>query len=597
MDIAFDSLKDLTLAIQQVEGFHAVIAALKNGRAATIDGAWNSSAALTAAALGLHAPHTLVVVLAHPGDIDAWCEDIASFAGLRPAVFAAWDAWPVGGEVIDEVAGQRLRLLRQLENEPPRFIVTTLQALLQPVPASTQLGERRKKVRKGSAIGLEELTVWLVEHGFQRRDTIELAGEFSRRGGILDVFSPDAEAPYRLEFFGDEIESIRQFAVATQRSMGEVAAVEIVGAVRNDGPSTADSGHAFDYLPGDAWIVLAEPDDIQEKGKHYLERVSDVRGLFSIPSVFQQVLRFPSISVTALPATSEELTCHLHIESVERFSGEVAKLRDELDAATAGERVLIACHNEAERKRLGDVLAAGRLAQTGQLKLVLGRVHAGFRLIGTSEGSEKEGSGQKTKGSRNKKNPPDVARSKPTILVLSDNELFHREEVRTVVPRRQLESRAIDSFLDLAEGDLVVHLSHGIARYRGMQVLEKSGQHRGTPHSRVPRRTADLRAGFENRLGAEIRRRRQDRPGAVQGRRRRLAAQKGQGPGSRARPGQRNGRAASPPRISAGRRIPPRHANGSPSLRPLFRMRKRQTSSRRSAKSNATCNALGPWTG
>ncbi len=336
-------------------------------------------------------------------------------------------------------------------------------------------------------MGLEELTIWLVDHGFQRRDTIELAGEFSRRGGILDVFSPDAEAPYRLEFFGDEIESIRQFAVSTQRSMGEVAAVEIVGAVvSNDGPSLTDSGHPFDYLPSDAWIVLAEPDDIQEKGKHYFERVSDVRGLFSIPSVFQQVLRFPSIRLTALPATSQETTCHLHVESVERFSGEVAKLRDELDAATGAEQVLIACHNEAERKRLGDVLAAGRLAQAGQLKLVLGRVHAGFRLIGNEVGSQKVGSGQWAVGSKTKKKPakgvptprpnPANSSSLPTILVLSDNELFHREEVRTVVPRRQLESRAIDSFLDLAEGDLVVHLAHGIARYRGMQVLEKHGR-------------------------------------------------------------------------------------------------------------------------
>src|SRR5262249_2243095 len=62
-----------------------------------------------------------------------------------------------------------------------------------------------------------------------------------------------------------------------------------------------------------------------------------------------------------------------------------------------------------------------------------------------------------------------------SVLVLSDNELFHREEVRVVMPRRQLESRAIDSFLELAEGDLVVHLTHGIGRYRGMHVLEKNG--------------------------------------------------------------------------------------------------------------------------
>ncbi len=62
------------------------------------------------------------------------------------------------------------------------------------------------------------------------------------------------------------------------------------------------------------------------------------------------------------------------------------------------------------------------------------------------------------------------------LVILSDYELFHREETRRIEPRRRLESRAIDSFLDLAEGDLVVHVSHGIARYRGMQVLEKNGR-------------------------------------------------------------------------------------------------------------------------
>jgi transcription-repair coupling factor (superfamily II helicase) len=78
--------------------------------------------------------------------------------------------------------------------------------------------------------------------------------------------------------------------------------------------------------------------------------------------------------------------------------------------------------------------------------LVLGRIHAGFRIVDAS------------------------------IVVLGDHELFHREEVRHILPRRRTESRAIDSFLDLAEGDLVVHVSQGIARYRGMQVLEKNGQ-------------------------------------------------------------------------------------------------------------------------
>src|SRR5207245_1014075 len=169
--------------------------------------------------------------------------------------------------------------------------------------------------------------------------------------------------------------------------------------------------------------------------------VPDSRGLFSVQGVFKQVLRFPNVCVSALPSPTVEAACHLRVESVERFSGDVSKLRDELDTTAAGDRVLIACHNEAECKRLNEVLAAGQLAQSDRLRLVTGRVRAGFRMVDAS------------------------------VVVLSDHELFHREETRQILPRRRLESRAIDSFLDLAEGDLVVHVSHGIARYRGMQVL------------------------------------------------------------------------------------------------------------------------------
>src|SRR5205823_14188749 len=120
---------------------------------------------------------------------------------------------------------------------------------------------------------------------------------------------------------------------------------------------------------------------LQEQGKFYLGRVADVTGLFSIPGVFQQLTRFASIHVTALPSSSVEATCHLRVESVERFSGDVTKVKDELDSAAAGDLVLVACHNEAEKKRLGDVLAAGQLAQSERLRLVIGQVHAGFRFL------------------------------------------------------------------------------------------------------------------------------------------------------------------------------------------------------------------------
>src|SRR5947209_10134364 len=129
-----DSLKDLARVVQTAEGFHGLVAALKNGHGATVDGAWGSSGALAAAALGLHAPRTLLVVVAHPRDADAWADDVASFAGVRPLLFPAWENLPTENVVVDEVAGQRLRMLKQLESgEPPRFVLTTMQALIQPV--------------------------------------------------------------------------------------------------------------------------------------------------------------------------------------------------------------------------------------------------------------------------------------------------------------------------------------------------------------------------------------------------------------------------------------------------------------------------------
>src|SRR5205823_12376348 len=144
------------------------------------------------------------------------------------------------------------------------FVLTTMQALLQPVPDRAQLGKLRKRLRVGQEPGLEALTEWLVEQNFQRMEAVEIPSEFSRRGGILDVYSPDAEAPYRIEFLGDQIESIRQFAPETQRSLGDLQAVEVTAqghGIRADGWH----GHLCDYLPTQAWTMLVETADLEEQ--------------------------------------------------------------------------------------------------------------------------------------------------------------------------------------------------------------------------------------------------------------------------------------------------------------------------------------------
>src|SRR6185312_13532918 len=233
----------------------------------------------------------------------------------------------------------------------------------------------------------------------------------------------------------------------TQRSLGRWDSVTITALPPLGGDDPGTLGHAVDALPAGTWVALVEPNDLREEGRHYLGRSDDPRGLFTVESTLARLVRRPSITVSTLAADSLETTCHLRVESVERFSGELTKVKAELDGASGGDRVLIACHNAAEAERLGEVFADTDVARSGRLHLTVGRIRAGFHMIDAR------------------------------TLVIGDHELFARTDVRRPITRRRYESRAIDSFLDLNEGDLVVHVSHGIARYRGLQLVDKGDEH------------------------------------------------------------------------------------------------------------------------
>ncbi|APW59956.1 transcription-repair coupling factor [Paludisphaera borealis] len=445
---AASELKDLTRSIQTASGFPEVIAALKNGQAATIDGAWGSASGLVSAALALHAPTTLIIVLAHVGDVDDYRDDVAVFSGITPEVLPAWDKLPREQDATDEVFGNRLRVVGRLAGGlPPRVVVTSMQALLQPVPRPDVLRRMSRRLEVGDAVAIDELGSWLMERGMVRAEVVEIPGEFSLRGGIFDVFPTDSTDPVRVEFFGDEIESIRPFDPGSQRSLDRWQSVTITVPPSFNDANLDSFGPATDAFPEGTWIALLEPADLREEGRHYLARVEDPRGLYSVESTFERLVRRPTIALSVLAADSLEATCHLRIESVERFSGELTKVKDELETAAAGDRVLIACHNAAEVERLGEVFADTELARAGRLDRCVGRIRAGFHMVDAS------------------------------TLVIADHELFARADVRRTTSRRRYESRAIDSFLDLNEGDLVVHVNHGIARYLGLQFVDKSDEH------------------------------------------------------------------------------------------------------------------------
>ena len=461
-----DGLNDLTRHLRGAAGWAAVRAALAAGHSGTIDGAWGSSASLALAALAEPGTCWLAVV-PHAGDLGTWAEDLVSFRGERPTVFPAWESWPPPTHrgQIDPTTSQRLRFLQDALTAPPSLVLTTMAAIIQPVPARDDLIRRGRTIAVGEVVDPAELAEWLVTSGYKRVEAVEYAGEFSRRGGICDIFPPGSADPVRFEFFGDEVESLRRFASGSQRSLEALQAVTLIDmSLSHDEPTPGNGGSTprnnkgrwgflTDYLPPTARVALVEPEDLREQGRFFFERVTDPTGLFTVEGVFANLMKLPSVIVSSLPRSTVEAACHLRVESVEKFSGNVTRVRDELDAAAGsdGSRVLIACQSEAECHRLQEVLKEGKLAESRRLRIVTGHVKSGFRLV------------------------------EQGIVVLGSHQLFHKDllpaGVKAPADRargRRVESRAIDSFLDLNEGDYVVHIAHGIARFRGMKMLEKT---------------------------------------------------------------------------------------------------------------------------
>ncbi len=434
-------LLQLAADLASVPGVAEAAEKLRAGHEIEFSGVVGSATAVLAAFLEGECSSTLVVVDSQQDRVDLFAEDLALFSETRPSRLPAWESARDERKLYDEIYSDRLSTLKQFAHSetPPQLLVTCIQSLMQPVPALEAIRESTRVLRVGDRIAQQSLAQWFAEHGYHSTSAVELPGEFSMRGGILDVFAADAEKPVRIEWFDDEIESIRQFEIATQTSDVRLEQVELTML----GAGISDTCSFVDYLPSDAWILLLDPHQIEEHAVHFAQRLDDPSEIFGHHEILNQLSRRAVASCSSVGSGNPE-ACHLPFESVERFSGEIGKVRDELDAAGNDYDVFVVAPTDAEIQRLSEILGTSKLASRGHVHYPRGDLNEGFKLVP-----------QQT-------------------LVISGNELFRRGHLRRL-PRRRL-GKAIDSFLDLETGDLVVHLSHGIARYRGLKKLEKDGQ-------------------------------------------------------------------------------------------------------------------------
>ena len=254
--------------------FSEAATALWSGKPVSAEGIVGGSCALAIAALFQRGTKSLIVITPNAetaeqvaGDISLFLEsekepeyrqnNIFLFPPMEQREYESETALVIA----DESFGERVNILKQLasQSEPRCIVVASMPALLAPVPPLALLKERTQVLAVDNRVDLESLRRFLVEGGYHPTTAVDLPGEFAVRGYILDLFAPDWEQPVRIEFFNDEIESIRRFDLTTQRSLEKISKIDLTRLQ----PYEFTGASLLDYLPSSTPIVLIEPAAMQ----------------------------------------------------------------------------------------------------------------------------------------------------------------------------------------------------------------------------------------------------------------------------------------------------------------------------------------------
>lgn len=218
------------------------------GRRTTATNLVGSSKAVLAAALAEDLAAPLLVLAPTAERAEAWASDLESLLGeAAVGLYPQWEILPYEERAPQrEIEGQRLEFLVGLLEGTLRVGVTTARAAFQKVLPPRALEDRLVRVAVGDRIELDRLLERLIAMGFEREAMVTEVGTFSVRGGIVDVFGYRHDDPVRIELVGDEVESIRAFDLATQRSVGALERVEVLPARERAGPPPASDERPAD---------------------------------------------------------------------------------------------------------------------------------------------------------------------------------------------------------------------------------------------------------------------------------------------------------------------------------------------------------------
>ena len=429
-----------------------------------VEGLPGSAPLLLASALAQANQHRVwVIVAAGPNEAEAAESDIQALLGDDAVVlYPQRETLPYeAAEHHFEVSGLRVEALEALLSGRAHILVTTVRALQERAEIPSAIADLRLTISVGDTIKPQELAERLESMGFEKSSLVEAVGEYAPRGGLIDLFGFGAPDPIRVEFWGDEIASIRHFDILDQRSTQEVPRTDILPVDLK--PALSEAEHVrrslLDVLGRDAVLIELEgavPELEFEKTWTqvlHLHEVEKRRGgtpeapqmLFLTPQqALDQVHTFARIAIRRHEVSASVPTIRFNARPSEAIERDMDRLNVLLrSGAVRGEDTFILCDNAGQLERLEELVQLGKvLGIPPRTTLAIGALTKGFVL----EGGET-----------------------PT-RVLNDHEIFSRER-RIRRQRRFRGAVALESLSQLRVGDYVVHLDHGVGRYMGLETV------------------------------------------------------------------------------------------------------------------------------
>jgi transcription-repair coupling factor (superfamily II helicase) len=475
---------DAVLAtLRERPALRTALAAARGGGEVRLEGLSGPHLAAVLAQLQLTVQHPLAVVVPADVDLEVLLIDVRTFhpAGGSVVAFPSLDVNPYGSvPPHDDIVRERLQTLNRCSRGRVEVLLAPVRCWMERIQSPTQFRSNVVRIEVGAQVAPESIAERLVGGGYRHVSLVESLGEFAVRGGILDVFPPTREHPVRLEFFGDEIDSMREFNPRDQRSMRAVKGLELPPAVSraaDDPESAGDAGELAaslaDYLEERLWVMI-EPEVIARNAdrwqeyldEHYHQAVASGQDMpIAIPASLVHPLEHavragePRVTVAEF-ASGQPGAYDLTTQSAPGYRGRLAELAHALKTDLAAqERVVFLLARSGKAQRLAEILDGYDVATALQLDP---ERESNPDAEPIAHGSCNIATADLSGGFR----VPEIG-----LWVGTDAEIFGR--ARPQGRRRRFHGEAFKGdFRDLTPDDYVIHEEHGIGRFVGLKQIE-----------------------------------------------------------------------------------------------------------------------------